>query len=384
MPNQHNTVNPAGRDRVAALWKEVTLNTGPKYLTRSMARTEDLDCGSISGIARLLSDVGIARTDLRDRRDCPSLIELIRQFNQEIEFAPYATTCLSEQFEAALVEPDINAPIVTVLSRLRRCSKADMISLIPKLPMLPGYASEVLAELRREEASMKQIVTIASRDQVVAGALIACANSAANGAVRKVSNLEHAVSYIGTVRACRIVTACALKPALVAAGARDLWRHALEAAAVAEALGGMCDVPKADAFLLGLMHDIGRLLLSLAPRAAKVAQNRLMAGGCERAVAELLVYGMDHAEAGYLVLEHWDFPWAFTDAVRFHHEPHLTDSRLAALLHLVEFWTSSEEDPASHVRLNAALSRLGLTIDAVLQLRLPAATRINGYAAPIV
>jgi HD-like signal output (HDOD) protein len=86
---------------------------------------------------------------------------------------------------------------------------------------------------------------------------------------------------------------------------------------------------------------------------------------------------MDHAGAGALVLEQWKLPEAYAEALRFHHEPHLTASKLAALLYLVEFWTASEEDPASQARLNAALDRVGLTLDSVMRLRLPTSSHVN-------
>jgi HD-like signal output (HDOD) protein len=189
--------------------------------------------------------------------------------------------------------------------------------------------------------------------------------------MRKITNLVHAVAYIGTDRAAMIMTALALKPFIFSAGSGDLWAHSLRSAAAAEALSEHCNVPKADAFLLGLMHDIGRLLLTLIPPQAAAAHRRLVNNGCETAIAELLVCGTDHAGAGALVLDHWRFPSPYVEAVRFHHEPQATDSKLAALLYLVEFWTESNEDPASQVRLNAALERLSLSKTFVTTMRLP-------------
>ena len=118
------------------------------------------------------------------------------------------------------------------------------------------------------------------------------------------------------------------------------------------------------------MHDIGRLLLNIAPPHVNAARKRLENNGCESQIAELLVCGTDHAGAGALVLDHWNFPLSFVEAVRFHHEPQATDSKLAALLYVVEFWAESNEDPASQVRLNIALERLNLSQDFVTQMRL--------------
>jgi HD-like signal output (HDOD) protein len=237
--------------------------------------------------------------------------------------------------------------------------------------VFPGYVLELLAELRREDVSMRKIVALASRDQVLAGGLMACANSAAYAPMRTLTTLAHAVSYIGTDGAARVLTALALRPFIFSAGAADLWAHSLQSAAAAERLSQHCDIPTSDAFLLGLMHDIGRLLLSLVPRQAAAVRKRLVSNGCESAIAELLVYGTDHAGAGAMVLEHWNFPPSYVEAVRFHHEPQATESRLAALLYIAEFWTESNEDPASQVRLSAALKRLGLSQEFVTKLRAP-------------
>jgi HD-like signal output (HDOD) protein len=124
-----------------------------------------------------------------------------------------------------------------------------------------------------------------------------------------------------------------------------------------------------DAYVLGLMHDVGRLLLDLVPASVAASRDRLVQNGCEISIAELLTCGIDHAEAGALVLRHWGLPDAYIEAIRFHHQPQATDSNLAALLYLVEFWTESREDPASNVRLRAALNRLDLDITEILRMR---------------
>lgn len=300
----------------------------------------------------------------------PASAELVRQFDQEVEFAAYTDTLLEDRLQGGLFDAEANPAVAFVLPRLRRCSKEELISWAPKLPVFPASLLELLRELRREDTSIHKLVELASRDQVLAGNLMACANSAAYSSTRELTNLGHAVAYIGTDRAAMILTALALKPFILTAGTVDLWLHALQAAAVAEELSKHCSLPKADAFLLGLMHDIGRLLLNAAPPHVSAARRRLVNNGCESVIAEVLVCGTDHAGAGALVLDYWNFPLAFVEAVRFHHEPQATDSKLAALLYLVEFWTESNEDPTSQVRLNIALEQLGLSQSFVTQMRL--------------
>lgn len=127
------------------------------------------------------------------------------------------------------------------------------------------------------------------------------------------------------------------------------------------------------AYTVGLLHDIGRLLLELAPPAVLERRDRLRASGVDSAIAELLTCGTSHAEAGADVLELWNLPEEYMTAVAFHHEPDRCDSVLASLLYVVEFWTASEEDLPSSWQLRHSLDQLGLTLNALDEIKIPKA-----------
>jgi HD-like signal output (HDOD) protein len=84
-----------------------------------------------------------------------------------------------------------------------------------------------------------------------------------------------------------------------------------------------------------------------------------MDSGCPSGLAELLICGASHSQAGGGVLRHWGLPEEWAAAVEFHHEPEHCDSALAALLYITEHLTESAEDLPSMARLNAALQKLG-------------------------
>ena len=369
----HNTRAEAYCHEIAASLGLSSVNT--RRLKHAITESSHLNLKSLKpGLSRMKEHLGLdvleepASSRLVSELD--RIAELVRIFDQELEFSAYTDTLLEDQLGAINSDVEGNPAVKFVLPKLRRSSKEDLIRLIPKLPVFPGNILELLRELRDGNPSIRKLVEFASRDQVFAGNLISCANSAAYSSARELTNLGHAVAYIGTERAAMILTALAMKPFIVGSGTVDLWRHALEAAAAAEELSKHCNLPNTDSFLLGLMHDIGRLLLNIAPPHVNAARKRLEKNGCESQIAELLVCGTDHAGAGALVLDHWNFPLSFVEAVRFHHEPQATDSKLAALLYVVEFWAESNEDPASQVRLSIALERLGLSQDFVTQMRL--------------
>jgi len=204
---------------------------------------------------------------------------------------------------------------------------------------------------------------------VLAGNLMSAAGTALYARERPARNLVEAISCIGTEKASRILMATALAPILFLPGQEAHWRHATESAAAAEALARLSGIPAGDAYLLGLLHDAGSLLLQMAPIQARASLERLIAGGVQVAVAEALTCGDNHAGAGAEVLRAWKLPSEFVTAVEYHHEPERTDSKLAALLYVVEFWTGSEEDLPSTARLRTCLGRLGLTMESLSGLK---------------
>jgi putative nucleotidyltransferase with HDIG domain len=213
---------------------------------------------------------------------------------------------------------------------------------------------------------LDDLVSVACSDAVLAGAVLQAANSVAFARSVPARDVREAVMYIGTTRACQVVLAAALKPVLTVRGGDALWRHSVESAAVAELLAERtkCIDPH-EAYLLGLLHDVGKLLLSIAPAAARACKLKLTAAGVQEQVAEIITFGADHAIAGADVLRTWGLPDDYVAAVESHHEPERSVTGASALLYLVEFCTDSEEDLPSDVRLRRALDRTGLTLSDV-------------------
>jgi putative nucleotidyltransferase with HDIG domain len=216
--------------------------------------------------------------------------------------------------------------------------------------------------LGNDEVNLASLESIARTDQVVAGKLVKAANSITYSPWQPIRSVAQAISYVGTEDARRILLASSLQPLFAAPRVRQLWKHALEAAQVAERIAQLSGkVDPAEAFLLGLLHDVGKLAISLMSADINAALDRLIGKGCQPAAAELVLCGFDHAEASAEVLRHWKFTSECITAVQYHHQPERTDSRMASILYLTEFWTDSEEDLPSNARLVAALRSTSLT-----------------------
>ena len=101
---------------------------------------------------------------------------------------------------------------------------------------------------------------------------------------------------------------------------RGFWRHSLTAAVCAREISISVSYPHLEeAYLAGLMHDVGRLaLFSAAPKeysmlASHIDDNSL----CQ---AEERIFHLTHADAGALLIERWGLDSYLADSIRYHHQ----------------------------------------------------------------
>jgi hypothetical protein len=81
-----------------------------------------------------------------------------------------------------------------------------------------------------------------------------------------------------------------------------------------------------------------------------------------------LLLGRDHGEIGAGLIAGWHFPEEFIEAVRFHHQPERSSSKLASLAYLAEFWSGRDEDLPSFGRVDECLARVGLAIETLMDM----------------
>jgi putative nucleotidyltransferase with HDIG domain len=152
-----------------------------------------------------------------------------------------------------------------------------------------------------------------------------------------------------------------MKPIFFVVGHQTMWDHSLEAAAVAQKLSSNSKrFDASSAYILGLLHDVGELLLGLTSNEARATLQTLVAGGCERGVAELMAFGATHGQAGADVLRHWRMPEEYVKAVEYHHDPECGGGPGSALLYLAEQWTEPNGDRLHDDRLEHSLDVMQL------------------------
>jgi putative nucleotidyltransferase with HDIG domain len=291
------------------------------------------------------------------------ILEAANCFDEQLEYAPFEPDGIEKVLDQAMEEQRlVDESVGFVLNNLRSSSREELGGVMGKLPVYPAIAMRLYRLLSNAEVSFSMLENIAKADQVIAGKLVKAANSVYYSPWQPIRTVAQAVSYVGTRDAGRILLASSIQPLFALPRLRRLWKHAIEAGQVAERIAELSGgIDPGEAFLLGLLHDVGKLAITLLSKDINESVDRLLEKGCQPAVAELVLCGFDHAEAGAEVLRYWRFSEEMITAVRYHHQPERTGSALSAVLYLTEFWCDSEEDIPSNARLYTAMRVAGLS-----------------------
>ncbi len=195
------------------------------------------------------------------------------------------------------------------------------------IPTLPSVVIRILEIVLDASSSARDAGEVVEVDQALTAKVLRIVNSPAYGFRRKITSVQHAISLLGFSSLKSIVLSVSVFDNLLdqhKAAALDkvlYWQHCLATAAAARAIarGTGYEEPD-DAYLAGLLHDVGKVVIDRnAPEEyLKVAQ-RLKEEPVEAVVAEHQMLQTDHAVVGALLLERWHLPTQVVQAVRMHH-----------------------------------------------------------------
>jgi len=259
--------------------------------------------------------------------------------------------------------------------RLLGSSPADFLSLsldrpLADLPALGRTSAELLELAGQGPIREEALVRVLSRDPALTGRLLSLLNAPAHPAPGRLTGLGQAISLLGAEEVRDLALALGLLES--AAGGEGagppphwdrLWAHSLTVGLLAENLA-LEELGLGRGFwALGLVHDLGKILLA-AHR--PLAFGRVLEGLAETGrpwpETEQRVLGFDHAQLGQALLDHWRLPQRWSSAVGWHHQPWAPEERAeeAGVLFLAELlvkmighWTF---DPETRVQLRRILT----------------------------
>jgi HD-like signal output (HDOD) protein len=195
------------------------------------------------------------------------------------------------------------------------------------LPPLPEIATR-LAELLQDEesAETRQVAELIEKDPAIASAILRMANSASFAGMKPVTDVNASVARLGMRQVSLLVTAIAHKGHFTTSDPRKvdllhaLWDHAVATAIAARHLAAAGGDDRSEAFLAGLLHDTGKLLVL---KGIDHLEKKKRQPAMTMPVVEELM-SMLHARLGHVVLTAWNIPVPACRAALHHHdaEPH--------------------------------------------------------------
>lgn len=291
------------------------------------------------------------------------ILRLAEEFDLSMEAQPVGGEGIPEIFERlgegveAGLWPDAALQALGKSTRPLSIGQPD----VWRVPVFPQAAQRMLSLMRNPRASTAQVVQAACLDPGTAGLLMQLANSVLFGARAPIATLSAAIARLGFATARKVIVTAAMRPVFGSAKLEEAWPHSVQVADLSEQLAARAaDGDPEEAFLAGLLHDVGRIALLALPLYDSVRLRGLEHEGCPALYAENLLLQVDHATLGARIATGWHLPEAMVEAIRWHHQPEKSQQRLAALLYLAEFLSGSEEDLPSVVRLTGALKSMGL------------------------
>jgi putative nucleotidyltransferase with HDIG domain len=214
-------------------------------------------------------------------------------------------------------------------------SKTKKIELIihqlDSLPTLPAVAARLLQITVQSDTQAAEVVRLIESDPSLASRLIALTTQAGRGVRRQTATVSKAVVLLGFEAVRNAVLSIKVfeafnDPASDRKGYFDregFWKHSLAVACAAQMLISSIDrkIDPEEAFVCGLLHDMGKVALDAAlpksfDRVVQLTESSL--GNISQ--VEQRVLGMDHTVAGKRLAEKWSLPESIMEVVWLHHQ----------------------------------------------------------------
>ena len=215
------------------------------------------------------------------------------------------------------------------------------------LPSCPSIVLKILKTLDDPDANLHLLVNYIEHDAVIAGRVLSVANRADSRHVEsKVSDIYTATALIGLRRVREVVIAATLvdfmkdiaPDSMPASLLEYFWRDSVVTAVccVEVARETALDVSLELALITGLMHNIGQLWLArFEPARFESARRASQDKHLTMNVAEVDMFGVDHATVGAWLSESWGLNESITQAIGHHHRPgNFAREPLVAVVHV--------------------------------------------------
>jgi Predicted signal transduction protein len=261
---------------------------------------------------------------------------------------------------------------------------------INHIATLPEVTLKIIDLVEDPTSTAQDLHAVISNDPALCSRILKVVNSSFYGLPGQIASINRAIVMLGLNAVKNIAIAASLAKLFrggeltKAFNAKDLWTHSNATAAAAKMLADRLHIGLSDeAYLAGLMHDIG-LMVEMQFDRAKLVQVVEQCGADENGVptqnmleVERRIFGVTHQEFGAGLCQKWKFPATFGVVTGFHHNPSEAPKDARTIVGIVHIADRLAAECAGGFRLDLAtttiapevLDGLKLTAEKLAELR---------------
>ena len=197
---------------------------------------------------------------------------------------------------------------------------------VDTLRAVPSLYMQVMAELQHPSPSVARVAQLIATDPAMTAKVLQLINSAFFGLRAHISDPARAVQLLGLDTVKALVLSVQVFSQFEANGRTSpagVWTHALSTARIADLIARDLALESHaihEAFTAGLLHDVGKLVMSEALPDYDATMRESPRDG-SRLDVERTAFGATHAEVGAYLFGLWGLPYGIVEAIAWHHRP---------------------------------------------------------------
>ena len=226
-----------------------------------------------------------------------------------------------------------------------------------ELPQLPATTMALANLAGKPGVDVTRVVELISSDPTLASELLRVSNSVLYATHVPAGTLNEAVMRIGLKGLRTLIFSVSVKGTILrlkslSAYSEEVWRQAFSVASIARSIAPILGVERERAFLIGLLHDVGKIAL-LAMLSKEMAKGQAVSPATIGRV-----FYVHHERAGQKLAEKWRLDEELASIAGNHHRflsnaEHGQSAALASLAHKLDLHLSFDDDVSYRGLLHA-------------------------------
>ena len=244
----------------------------------------------------------------------------------------------------------------------------EVLEQIKEIPAMPNVIVKALGIIKDDTTGTKELSEIMAYDQALTSQVLKLVNSAYYGFAQEITSVSKALALLGMTQTKNIIIAVAMKPMLTSQGGRDMWKHSIRAAVASEYLAEKTGVIDAsDAFTVGFLHDIGKILLNIADTMLYQKVRTSVKNGIDIIEAENELFETNHADMGFLLAKKWKLSVLLANCIKYHQDP--MSSSMPQVSTLAYTANKISQDEVEEIDEALVKEQLGIDISTLMEYR---------------